>query len=439
MTVRFYITTLGCPKNQADTREMERSLISSGYAPSGSAEEADFHLINSCAFIHAAREETIATVLDAAQIKRTKPGQKLILAGCFSQRYEKEIRDDLPEVDLSFGTGLYDRTGAILSEHFGSPVSILKSTEIPSALAGVLRSAGRPYAPVKIAEGCNRTCAFCAIPSFRGKGRDISTQEILEECRSLAAEGVREVCLVSQDTNSYGKKVEDLSDLVSRIEEIDGIEWIRLLYLYPDEKTRKLIGLLKNRAKLAPYLESPIQHASRKMLRAMNRAGSYESFQDLFSYARAEIPGLEIRTSILVGFPGETEDDIEVCARFIQETKPEKLALFSYSPEEGTSAFALKSSVSSREAARRVNFLREEHLKVLSEIHRARVGKTYRCLVDEIQGDSILARRFQDAPEVDEAVFLPKDLKVKAGDILDVEITSFFEYDMTGVPAEKKS
>ncbi len=453
MSATYYITTLGCPKNQADSREMERSLRRRGLRRATDAQSSDFHLINSCSFIESARVETIQTVMEAAGLKRTGSDQKLILAGCFSERYTAAVRDELPEVDLSFGTGLYHRAGEIIGDRFDLP-GRSQGDQAPGAadlidLADPANSAA-PYAAVKISDGCNRGCAFCAIPGFRGAFRETPREEIVAECRQLAErEGVREVCLVSQDTNQYGGSPAAFLELLEELHGIPQLSWIRLLYLYPDLRTEQIWegivdrGLLWNDAgdrggKVVPYFESPVQHVSAKVLRAMRRYGDFEKFSALFSKIRGLVPEVEIRTSLLLGYPGEDEADLEQVLEFIEQVRPEKLALFSYSPEEGTPGFDLGDPIPAATKAARINEVRLAHLDVLRGLHRERVGRRVRCMVDQIESDGrIVARRAQDAPEVDEAVFVEpgnsaSENAPRIGDLLDVELTGFYEYDMTG-------
>ncbi|MCB1169271.1 MAG: MiaB/RimO family radical SAM methylthiotransferase [Leptospiraceae bacterium] len=436
----FFITTLGCPKNVSDSRQMRRSLIREGYEPAGDPYSADYHVINSCAFIESAREETIQTVLEGADIKKGHPGQRLILAGCFTQRYQEAVNEELPEVDLSFGTGLYHRTGELLSQKFGSPP--VHDAMEPSVFSG-LEYDGQPYAPVKLSEGCDRKCSFCAIPSFRGSFRSRPEEEILEEIQELTAEGVREVCLVSQDTNAYGGDPQKILDLIARMHELPDLEWIRLLYMYPDARTRRFLEGWKfqDLPKLMPYLESPVQHASARMLKAMNRAGSRQQFADLFSLARQQAPGMEIRTSLLLGFPGESAADIDEIHAFLDECRPEKLALFAYSPEEGTSGFGLPNMAEAEATADIINEVRQHHLEILKEVHLGRQDQIYECMVDEIHPDGMVVRRKQDAPEVDEVIHIefgsvssdgPDTEDIYPGDLVDVKVTGFYEYDMMG-------
>ena len=427
MNPTYYITTLGCPKNQADSREMERSLRKRGFSPASSAEKAQYHIINTCSFIEPAREETIQVTLEAAGLKTKNKNQKLILSGCFSERYEKEINADLPEVDFSFGTGKFDRAGELIDTHFGiqlDPSKFQTHAELNNGLH---------YAPLKISDGCNRSCTFCSIPQFRGKFRDVQKNKILEEARRLAGEGVREINIVSQDTVSYGK-TEDLLNLIEDLHGIDGIEWIRMLYLYPDKKTENLLnGFVQRRfSKIVPYFESPLQHVSDSILRRMKRSGSMEYYKSLFTLARSFAEDVEIRTSFIIGFPGELESDVENIMNFMEELEIEKVSFFPFYPEENTPAFTFSDTVPDKITAERINGLRNHHLEILRKIHRNRMGKVYKCLVDSIEGSSILARRPQDAPEIDESVILPFEEGIKAGDFLNVKITGFYEYDMTG-------
>ncbi|MCR9143326.1 MAG: radical SAM protein [bacterium] len=480
MSATYYITTLGCPKNQADSREMERSLRRRGLRKAADATSSDFHLINSCSFIESARVETIQTVMEAAGLKRSGSEQKLILAGCFSERYSAAVRDELPEVDLSFGTGLYHRAGEIIGDRFDLPGRI-QGDQAPGAaeliglrqnedVADDLGASHTPFAAVKISDGCNRGCAFCAIPGFRGAFRETPREEIVAECRQLAREGVREICLVSQDTNQYGGSPQGFIELLEELHAIPELHWIRLLYLYPDPRTEQLwegiverdlvwsdplagalsaaasgvAGAGGGRGKIVPYFESPVQHVSAPVLRAMRRYGDAEKFLKLFAKIRGLVPNVEIRTSLLLGYPGETEADIEAVLRFITEARPEKLALFSYSPEEGTPGYAAGDPIDAETKAGRINEVRLAHLDVLRELHRERVGRRVRCMVDQIEPGSgrIVARRAQDAPEVDEVVFVeteaaevataPAENELQVGDLLDVELTGFYEYDMTG-------
>jgi len=428
----FYITTLGCPKNTADSRSMRESLIREGFQPGNSPEESDFHLINSCTFIKGATKETIETIMDAGEIKKRDKKQKLIVVGCFAERYPDEITKEIPEVDFIFGTGNYEKAGSLLREKFSGELGKLTrfTDDVFSREDWFLGENQKPHAFVKISDGCNRGCSFCIIPKLRGTFRESPESEILNDCMNMLSHGAREICLVSQDSVFYGRDTDKLIGLVQKITELEKIQLLRLLYLYPDKKTERLLDLVIENKKIAPYFESPIQHVSEKILKSMNRSGGYSFFKDLFAKAR-ERDGLEIRTSIILGYPGETSQDVDLVLKFIEEVRPEKLALFGFSPEENTEAFELPRNVSEKETNNRVNLVRNFHLDILKQIQQNRIGKVYDAIVSEKEEGAYLVRRFQDAPEIDEIVFVD-ETNLQLGQIGKVRIDSFSEYDMEG-------
>ncbi|MFB5649973.1 30S ribosomal protein S12 methylthiotransferase RimO [Leptospira wolffii] len=436
MDKKFYITTLGCPKNTVDSMSMHHSLLEEGFSPAQTPEESDFHLINTCTFIRSATEETIQTILGAAHAKKQE-GQKLVVVGCFAERYPKDISAEIPEVDLVFGTGKYSQAGRIIREAFRRDFSPLQKTEFNSdliermKLSPGIENYSKPYAYVKVSDGCNRGCAFCIIPSLRGKFVDSPLEEILRDTRRAVSAGAKEICLVSQDTVYYGKDSDKLLDMIRSVSEVEGLEILRLLYLYPDKKAEKILRLMGEIPKIAPYLESPLQHVSERVLKSMNRSGGYSSFRDLYSLAREVRPDLEIRTSFILGFPGETGEDVDEILRFVEETRPEKLNLFAYSPQDGTKGAEVAQTVSEKEKAKRINLIREAHLKILQEIHESRIGKEYVAIVDGIEDGTAVVRRLQDAPEIDEVVYV-EDPSLKPGTIGKVKVESFYEYDMMG-------
>lgn len=430
----FFITTLGCPKNTVDSMSMHQSLLKEGLLPASDPEASDFHLINTCTFIQDATKETIQTILDSIDLKK-KSKQRLVVVGCFAERAGKEISDDLPEVDLHFGTGKYDKAGEILRKSFPLDFKELKEFNEDLlerlTLSSVIENYSKPYSYVKISDGCNRGCSFCIIPNLRGKFKDASADSVVLETKKAIAAGAKEICLVSQDTVFYGKDTDKLLDLIQSVADVKGLDLLRLLYLYPDKKTEKLLDLYAKIGHIAPYLESPLQHVSKDVLKAMNRTGDYSYFKALFEKARSVKPGLEIRTSFILGFPGETAADVDEIIRFIQDVKPEKVNLFPYSPQEGTKGFDLEGKLKDKEISKRVNIVRDVYLETLKEIHQSRIGKEYDAIVDEIIEDGAMVRRFQDAPEIDEVVFVEKtDLRV--GQIGKVRVDSFYELDMTG-------
>ncbi len=414
---------------------MHKSLLDEGLIPSSSPENADFHVINTCTFIQQATEETIQTILSAGELKKSK-AQKLVVVGCFSQRYPEEISSEMPEVDFQLGTGKYDQVGKILREAF--PLDFSDSPEFNRELlermqiSKEIENYSRPYAYVKISDGCNRGCAFCIIPSLRGRFRDLAEEEIFSQTHRALRAGAKEICLVSQDSIYYQRDEKKLASLLKRLSDMEELQILRLLYLYPDKKTYHLLDYFPIIPKLAPYLESPLQHVSSKILKAMHRSGDYDFFRDLFQKARQLVPGLEIRTSFILGFPGETPADVDLLCKFLEELKPEKVNLFPFSPQEGTHAAGMSGKPSDREIAKRVNLVREVYLQTLEVIHTERLGRVYSAIVDEKAEDGFwIVRRFQDAPEIDEVVFVDES-NLEPGCIGRVRIDSFAEYDMSG-------
>ncbi len=442
--MNYYITTLGCPKNEADSREIDKSLLLEGFQKSKSLEEANFHIINTCAFIEEAKKETIETILEAIELKKKlqkrNKNQKVIVVGCFAERYHKEIELEIPEVDFIFGTGIYHRAGELIRNKF--QIHQKQNVDYYQILKSIIKP-NKFYEPVKISDGCNRNCSFCAIPQFRGKFRYRDENDIIKEIQELASNGIKEICLVSQDTNSYGTHIDQLISLLEKIEEVESLEWVRLLYLYPDKKTEKLIQEIAKRKlrKLVPYLESPVQHVSEHILKKMNRYGSYEFFKNLFTMARELIPNLEIRTTFLIGFPGEESKDIELIKTFIDELKIEHITFFAYSPEEGTEAYHLKKTVNKKEVYNRINELQNFYQEQLKIIMSKNIKKTYRSILEKIKSNEFHFRRPQSAPEIDDIVIVPyhpKEWKEKyqtlpkLGNFYEIEIVDFIAYDYIG-------
>lgn len=430
----FYITTLGCPKNTVDSMSMHKSLLQEGLLPANEPEASDFHLINTCTFIQDATKETIQTILDSVEIKKSTK-QKLVVVGCFAERAGKEISEDIPEVDLHFGTGKYDKAGELLRKAF--PLDFKDVKEFNEdilerlSLSKGIENYSKPYSYVKISDGCNRGCSFCIIPNLRGKFKDTPEEEVLAQVKSAIQAGSKEICLVSQDTVFYGKDTDKLLDLIRNVASLPDLSLLRLLYLYPDKKTERLLELYRELPVIAPYLESPLQHVSKTVLKSMNRTGEYSYFRDLFFKARDLRPDLEIRTSFILGFPGETASDVDEIMRFVEEVKPEKVNLFPYSPQEGTKGFDLPGKLKDKEISKRVNMVRDAYLGVLKEIHQNRIGKIYSAIVDEVGEEGSIVRRFQDAPEIDEVVFV-ENKNLRVGQFGSVRIDSFFELDMSG-------
>lgn len=405
---------------------MEESLQREGFRPASRPELAELHLINTCAFIESARMETIETTLTALAVREKKqPEQKVILAGCFAERYRENIPVDLPEVDFSFGTGQYHRAGELVGERFGRP-SAPGIVPFPRA-----HRKGQVHAFLKVADGCNRACHFCAIPGFRGPFRANTRENILEQVRLLADQGAKEIALVSQDTNNWAAP-EKFLDLLEEIRTAFSPGWIRLLYMYPDRRTYHILeGIARRGIDVAPYLESPLQHTAPHVLKAMNRQGDASFYSDLFTMARELIPGVEIRTAFLIGYEGETEKDIDQLIAFMTAHRLERVSCFAFSPEENTKAAG---TTPHPETAARIRRIQEAHREVQKDWMSAKIGEEVHCLVDSTSGSSAVLRRPQDAPEMDGVVLIEDAGDLRPGDFIQVQLTDFHEYDFSGRP-----
>ncbi len=439
MNYKFYITTLGCPKNEADSREMEISLLKKGLVKSSSLQDAHFHIINTCSFIEEAKKETIDVIFEAHQFRKKNKDQKLIVAGCFSERYKKQMKE-IPEIDFHFGTGLYHRAGDLIIEHFQIPKQNIETTEFYSNII----KKNKFYAPIKISDGCNRNCSFCAIPIFRGKFQSREIEDIVNETKNLTNRGIKEILLVSQDSNSFaGGDISKFIELLERLEELENLYWLRLLYLYPDQRTKKIINEISKKKfkKLVPYLESPVQHVSEKILKSMNRTGNYDFFKELFIMARELIPELEIRTTFLIGFPEETSEDIDLILQFLNEVPVEHIHFFAYSREEGTKSYSRKKQIPQKEILNRLNLIQEEYKNIQRRIMSEKLGKIYKCILEKVSPEELYFRRPQSAPEIDDMVIVPYSIKSlksenksipRPGEFYDVELKDILIYDYIG-------
>lgn len=442
----FHIETLGCPKNRVDSRRMRTSLLRLGFREAKKAEKADFYLINSCSFIREAQEETIQTVFKALKVKiRKSPNMKVGLVGCFVERFSKAVAQDIPELDFTIGTQRYHEVGSLISEQFGiEPAG--HAAELSSDTMSLDSDTQRPFAWLRIAQGCDRKCAFCIIPKIRGGLRTYSLAEIDRQIADeLALRGgrvpLREVVLVSQDTISQG--IDALEQIIAHLSAREDIRWIRLQYLFPDRRVLDLLDLWRKYPKLVPYLDIPFQHVSPEILRRMKRPSDIALFGEIIQKAHAIAPDFEIRTSFIVGFPGETQAEYEELLNFTRSHRIDKLALFRYSHETGTSAGdTMSETVSDEEKYRRINELRDTHLETRKQYALGLIGRRETMLVDEISAGEIVLRRAHDAPESDEVVTVqpgsgPDTGSLTAGSMPMVELKAYTEYSFLGeiVPA----
>jgi ribosomal protein S12 methylthiotransferase len=434
-----YYVSLGCPKNFVDTEVMLGSLDRARYQAVADPAEADVLVVNTCAFIKEAKEESIETILELAEYKQPGKGRArtLIVTGCLSQRYGSQLRAELPEVDLFLGTGDYGKLVPLLEQprEAQRAFTIGPAGYLPSAEDTRPTTVGRVTAYLKIAEGCNHTCAFCIIPAMRGRLASRPIDAVVAEAEALAASGTRELILVSQDTTAYGRDLRDgtaLPALVRRLAKIPGLEWIRVMYAYPSEVTGELIDLLAGEPKLCAYLDMPVQHVADPVLRAMRRREDGAMIRRLVERLRARVPGLALRTSLLVGFPGETDQDFAELLAFVEEGHFDHLGVFRFSREEGTHADTLGCQVPERIKRQRRTAIMRAQARVAAARNRARVGSVQRVLVEGVSAETDLllrGRTSQQAPDIDGLVYLNAGYAA-AGAIVDARVTEAHGYDL---------
>ena len=441
------LVNLGCPKNQVDAEVMLGQLAAAGYRIVERPEEAEVIVVNSCGFIQDAKEESIQAVLEAASLKRTGRCRALVVSGCLSQRYPRELPSLLPEVDAFVGTGEFPRIAEIvratLDRTAGDRVWVTGHTALMTAALPRRRLTPPHVAYLKIAEGSDHACRFCAIPLIRGPKQSRERADIVAEARALAADGVREVVLISQDTTSYGTDRGESGGLTALLRDlltIPALRWIRLHYLHPARITPDLIALLAAEPRLCRYLDLPLQHADAAVLKAMGRGGSVDGFRRLIGRIRRAVPGVVIRTSFITGFPGETAAQFAVLARFVEEMRFDRMGVFRYSDEEGTAAAALGPKISRRVAEARRARLMTLQARIAEEKGQALVGSVQEVLVDGPSSefpDLLCGRTAGHAPEVDGTVYL-RGPQVPPGTFVRVRIREAFEHDLTGEILEVK-
>ncbi|NNC43153.1 MAG: 30S ribosomal protein S12 methylthiotransferase RimO [Acidimicrobiia bacterium] len=428
---RIHLTTLGCAKNQVDSDKLVSVMNASGYGTDALAEEADIVMINTCAFIEDAREESINTILEAERAKR--PDAKLVVIGCLAQRYATELVESLPEVDAVVGLDRYgdlvgtldDLSGIDVERPRGSSMDILFETSRPTP--------GTPYAYVKVAEGCDKPCTFCAIPLIRGAQRSRSPINIRQEMSELCDAGVGEIVLVAQDLAAYGRDIQapgGITELLEFVGDVQGLRRLRLLYLYPKEIRPGLIEAMATTSSIAPYFDLSLQHASQPLLRAMKRPGSGESFAALIDDIRAASPTATTRSSFIVGFPGETGSQLEELADFLTAVRLDWAGFFPYSPEIGTPAAELEGQLPKDEIVERVRYLRNIQDEITQAANTDQVGRELEVVIDGIEDGQPFGRSYREAPEIDGLISLDRG---EPGAWVTVEITGAYGTDLVGV------
>ncbi|MDY5949027.1 MAG: 30S ribosomal protein S12 methylthiotransferase RimO [Oscillospiraceae bacterium] len=430
--------SLGCPKNQVDAERMLAQLDKNEFEITDCYEGADAVIVNTCGFIDAAKQEAIENILDMAQLKADGTVGKIIVTGCLAQRYKKEIFDEMPEVDAVVGIG----ANANIADIVKRVINGEKLFEMPGSdqlpLTGErLLTTPEYWSYLKIADGCSNRCTYCAIPSIRGDYRSVEFETVIDEAKQLAASGTKELILIAQDTTNYGSDLYGklrLPELLDALCEIDGIEWIRMLYCYPDKITDELLETIARRPKVLPYIDLPLQHADDGILKAMNRRGDSAFLREVIAKIRSALPDAVIRTTFIVGFPGEGEKEFENLAEFVNEIEFDRLGCFAFSPQEGTPAFNMENTVDEDVKLRRGEIIMQDQLEIVTLKNRDRIGKTYRVLVEDYDGytDSYSGRTYMDAPEIDGTVSFTTNKNYEPGDFADVVIIGVNDYDLIG-------
>ena len=437
--MKLLFISLGCDKNRVDSEKMLGILAGGGWELTDDEHEADVIIVNTCSFIADAKEESIETLIRMGEMKTEGRCRLLVACGCLPERYRDEFFAELPEVDCMVGTTAWDTIADVINSSLNTgdrAESFADIDALPACREPRVLSTGGHYAYLKIAEGCGKNCTYCAIPLLRGSYRSVPEEDLLKEAEALAEEGVRELILVAQETTLYGTDIygeKRLPELLHELALIDGIHWIRLLYCYPEEIDERLIQTIKSEEKVCNYIDMPIQHVSDRILRRMGRAATGGSIRRLVDRLRQEIPDIAIRTTLLTGFPGETEEEFEELCDFIKEERFDRLGVFAYSQEEGTPAARMEGQLPDEIKNARRDRLLEIQSEVSLERGRRMMGRTLEVFVEGTIPDegSAVGRSYRDAPDVDGYVFFPSS-DVWSGQFVNVGITGASEYDLTG-------
>lgn len=421
------IITLGCSKNLVDSEVLSGQLKANDIDVLHENKKLDHNIVvvNTCGFIDKAKDESIETILNQVELKRRGKLEKVYVTGCLSERYRNDLETEIPEVDAWFGT-------------FELPL-ILKqlNADYKKELLGErLLSTPKHYAYLKISEGCNRTCAFCAIPLMRGKHISKTMEEIVFEAENLVKQGVKEIMLIAQELTYYGLDIykrRALADLVNRIADIPGVEWIRLHYAYPNKFPLEVIDVMRERENVCNYLDMPLQHASDNMLQAMRRQSTRAEIEETIAAIRERNPGICLRTTLITGFPGETEGDVEQVKDFLQQQRFERVGIFTYSHEEGTSAYELEDNIPAEEKQRRAQEIMEVQQEISYEKNKEKIGNTYKVIVDKKEAGRYIGRTEFDSVEVDNEVVIHSTKRLQPGTFVNVKITKAYDYDLEGI------
>ena len=420
------IITLGCSKNMVDSEVLSGQLLANDFDVVHENAKLDHNIVvvNTCGFIDKAKEESINTILDQVDLKKKGKLDKVFVTGCLSERYKQNLEDEIPEVDAFFGTMELPGLLAVLNADYKTELVGERLLSTPSH-----------YAYMKISEGCNRTCSFCAIPLMRGGHRSKPMEELVIEAEKLVKSGVKEIMLIAQELTYYGLdlyKKRTLPELLKKLAAIEGLEWIRLHYAYPSKFPMEIIDVMKEEPKICNYLDMPLQHASDNMLKAMKRQITKKEMKDLIAEIRAKIPGICLRTTLIAGFPGETREDVEELKEFLAEMQFERVGIFTYSHEEDTSAYVLEDTLTAEEKEARAQEIIEFQQEISFEKNQEYIGKTLRVIIDKKEAGRYIGRTEFDSVEVDNEVIVHSTKKLNPGDFVFVKIAKAYDYDLEG-------
>lgn len=437
---KIFIETLGCSKNLTDS-EIMLGILDDPYTLADEAVEAEIIIINTCSFIHDAKEESIQAILEFAKFKEEGICEKLIVTGCLSQRYPEALIDEIPEIDAIIGTSNFYEIAEVIEKLYDGATQKMYmkhiDLEIPENLPRILTTP-KHYAYLKIAEGCDNKCTYCIIPKLRGKYRSRKIEDIVEEAKDLAEMGVKEFMIIAQDTSRYGIDLygePKLDQLLTELSKIEAIKWIRVHYSYPDILDDRLLRGFFDNDKVVNYFDIPVQHASDKILKLMNRRTSLSDIESIIAKIRLHDPKAVIRTTVIVGFPGETQEDFDILVDFIKRARFDRLGAFEYSDEDNTPAMLLKNKISDEVKLERKNFLMETQMYISEELSYSKIGRTVEVVIEEVaeEGKILVGRSAYDAPDIDGVVYVHTDKILEFGTFINVKITDALEYDLIGV------
>lgn len=445
MNKNISIISLGCSKNTVDSNQMTSILSENGFTLIAEPENADIVVVNTCGFIESAKEESINTILEIGEYKETGRCKILLVAGCLGERYKEELIKEIPEIDGIIGTGNVNEIVDVVNLLLKGEKTI-RVGEIDSDYDETIKRAsveGEYTSYIKIAEGCDNLCTYCIIPKLRGKYRSRKMESIVEEAKGLVESGTKEIVLIAQDTTKYGIDLYDeyrLADLLDELNEIEELKWIRILYLYPDTFEEGLIASIKRNSKVVNYVDIPIQHINNNVLKRMNRSTSKESITSLIENLRTAIPDIIIRTTLIVGFPGETQEEFDELYQYVEKMKFDRLGVFAYSKEEDTPAALLKDQIDEETKEVRQIKIMQLQQEISSNLNNEKIGLTYDVLIEEqVEEGLYIGRTYMDSPEIDGIVYVNSESELSIGSFVKVQISDCLEYDLIGELTDESS